>query len=105
MICRFGPEASFFVDAGGRPAPELCSLQQQQQQQRITQCEVWACDDQYEPTEEERKLKGFGGSAMDNSEAVKFLQQVRCIWRYNVLSTSHVAQDFMRGPSRADLAS
>jgi hypothetical protein len=77
MTCRFGPEASFFVDAGGRPAPELsCLQQQQQQQQRITQCEVWSCDDQYEPTEEERKLKGSGGSAMDNSEAVKFLKQV-----------------------------
>ena len=80
MTCRFGPEASFFIDAGGRPAPELSCLQQQQQQQqqqqRITQCEVWSCDDQYEPTEEERKMKGSGGSAMDNSEAVKFLQQV-----------------------------
>ena len=79
MTCRFGPEASFFIDAGGRPAPELSCLQQQQRQQRqqrITQCEVWSCDDQYEPTEEERKLKGSGGSAMDNSEAVKFLQQV-----------------------------
>jgi hypothetical protein len=82
MTCRFGPEASFFIDAGGRPAPELSCLQQQQQQhlqqqqQRITQCEVWSCDDQYEPTEEERKLKGSVGRAMDNSEAVKFLQQV-----------------------------
>ena len=79
MTCRFGPEASFFIDAGGIPAPELSCLQQQQRQQRqqrITQCEVWSCDDQYEPTEEERKMKGSGGSAMDNSEAVKFLQQV-----------------------------
>ena len=76
MTYRFGPEASFFIDASGRPAPELSCLQQQQQQQRITQCEVWSCDDQYEPTEEERKLKGTGGSAMDKSEAVKFLQQV-----------------------------
>ena len=79
MTCRFGPEASFFIDAGGRPAPELSCLQQQQRQQRqqrITQCEGWSCDDQYEPTEEERKLKGSGGSAMDNSEAVKFLKQV-----------------------------
>ena len=79
MTCRFGPEASFFIDAVGRPAPELSCLKQQQRQQRqqrITQCEVWSCDDQYEPTEEERKVKGSGGSAMDNSEAVKFLQQV-----------------------------
>jgi hypothetical protein len=78
-LCRFGFETSFFIDGGGAAAPSLSSFQQQQQQQEqqpITRCEVWTCDDHYEPTDEERKLKGVGGSAVDSSEAVKFLKQV-----------------------------
>ena len=77
IYSRFGVGSSF-VDGGGRAAPSLNSFQQQQQQQHhITDCEVWLCDERYQPTEQERKALGAkGGSALHGCEAVEFLQQV-----------------------------
>jgi hypothetical protein len=80
IYSRFGVGSSF-VDGGGGAAPSLTSFQQQQQQQQqqhhITDCEVWLCDERYQPTEQERKALGAkGGSALHGCEAVEFLQQV-----------------------------
>jgi hypothetical protein len=88
------------------------------QQQHVIRCEVWLCDANYEQTRDEQKRSGCSSSsALDGSEAVKFMKQVLLLLQFapppGVSALPHAAtsyalrvvQDFMQGPSRGDFAS